>query len=164
MIKNERLFNEEDLRGLIARLFLPTIVPVYKSNTQVETTKTPFYVTVQEATSTMLGTSIKYDGENETEYSSVKSSTLFSIQIIGKNAKLWASRLQPSLRLTSVVNELKKLNVGILQISGVRDLSGAYDAGYEERAQFDVILCVEAIVKDQLNIINSVGFGLHIER
>ena len=164
MIEIEKDFKEKDLRDLIAKLFLPKVVPVYRANSQIDATNTPFYVTVYEMPSVILGISTRYDGNTETEYSVAKRNNTFSIQVIGNNAKLWADRLQPSLRLTSVVNELKKMDVGILQMSGVRDLSGAYDSGYEERAQFDIMMLIETVVKDKLNVINSVEVIQQIEQ
>ena len=68
------------------------------------------------------------------------------------------------MRLSSSVNELKKLGIGILQISALRDTSIALDAGFEERAQFDILVSQTTIVKEQLNQINSVDFGLQIEQ
>ena len=56
------------------------------------------------------------------------------------------------------------MDVGILQMSGVRDLSGAYDSGYEERAQFDIMMLIETVVKDKLNVINSVEVIQQIEQ
>ena len=162
MINAHKIFRPEGLRALIAKMLLPDIVPVISANTQIDTTNIAFYVTVHLATSTPQGTSIKFDGT--TEYAEVKSNALYSIQLIGKNAKLWAERLHPSLRLSSSVNELKKLGIGILQISTLRDTSIALDAGFEERAQFDILVSQTTIVKEQLNQINSVDFGLQIEQ
>lgn len=164
MIKPEQSFNEEKLRALLASLFLPSKVPVYKANSQVDTTKTPFYLTVQQVTSTAQGYSTKYDGDSETEYSLVKSNVLFSVQIIGKGALAWANRLQPSLRLSSVLDQLKNMKVGILQISAIRDLSGAFDAGYEERSQFDLLMSITTIVKEQLNAVHSVELKPNIKQ
>lgn len=162
MITSHKLFNPSGLRALIAKMLLPDIVPVIPANTSIDTTNIAFYVTVHLATSTPQGTSIKFDGN--TEYAEVKSNALYSIQLIGKNAKLWAERLHPSLRLSSSVNELKKLGIGILQISALRDTSIALDAGFEERAQFDILVSQTTIVKEQLSQINSVDFGLQIEQ
>lgn len=162
MINAHKIFRPEGLRALIAKMLLPDIVPVISANTQIDTTNIAFYVTVHLATSTPQGTSIKFDGT--TEYAEVKSNALYSIQLIGKNAKLWAERLHPSLRLSSSVNELKKLGIGILQISALRDTSIALDAGFEERAQFDILVSQTTIVKEQLNQINSVDFDLQIEQ
>lgn len=162
MINAHKIFDPTGLHALIAKMLLPDIVPVIPANTSIDTTNIAFYVTVHLATSTPQGTSIKFDGT--TEYAEVKSNALYSIQIIGNNAKLWAERLHPSLRLSSSVNELKKLGIGILQISALRDTSIALDAGFEERAQFDILVSQTTIVKEQLNQINSVDFGLQIEQ
>lgn len=162
MINAHKIFDPTGLYALIAKMLLPDIVPVIPANTSIDTTNIAFYVTVHLATSTPQGTSIKFDGT--TEYAEVKSNALYSIQLIGKNAKLWAERLHPSLRLSSSVNELKKLGIGILQISALRDTSIALDAGFEERAQFDILVSQTTIVKEQLNQINSVDFGLQIEQ
>ena len=162
MINAHKIFNPTGLRALIAKMLLPDIVPVIPANTSIDTTNIAFYVTVHLATSTPQGTSIKFDGT--TEYAEVKSNALYSIQLIGNNAKLWAERLHPSLRLSSSANELKKLGIGILQISALRDTSIALDAGFEERAQFDILVSQTTIVKEQLNQINSVDLGLQIEQ
>lgn len=155
-ISNQQLFNPSGLRALIAKLIGIDAGLVIPSNSQIDTTNIAFYVTVHLTTSTPQGTSIQYDGATETEYAEVKSNALYSIQLIGKNAKLWAERLHPSLRLTSSVNELKLLGIGILQISALRDTSIALDAGFEERAQFDLLVSQTVIVKEQLNQATSV--------
>ena len=162
MINAHKIFNPTGLRALIAKLIGINPSLVIQSNTQIDTTNIAFYVTVHLAASTPQGTSIKFDGT--TEYAEVKSNALYSIQLIGNNAKLWAERLHPSLRLSSSVNELKKLGIGILQISALRDTSIALDAGFEERAQFDILVSQTTIVKEQLNQINSVDLGLQIEQ
>src|SRR5690606_39119287 len=100
----------------------------------------------------------------EQEYARIRSNVLYSINIIGKNAIMMANRLEPTLRLTKHVNELKKLNIGILQMSAIRDVSGAFDSGFEERAQFDLLVSQDTIVNEQLNNINSVDFDLYVEQ
>lgn len=161
-----RLFNDADLRALIAKMFLPNIMPVFEGNTQFNTTRLKRYVVVTKPTSTPIGTSVRFDGDTETEYSTTRRESLYSITIVGLGAKEWADRFQPSWRLSSTVNELKKLGIGSLQMSSIRNLSGAFDSGYEERAQFDLLISVSTTVKSQLNAVNSVELdsGLHIEQ
>lgn len=154
--------NPVDFRKFIAGLFLPQVVPVFATNQQIDTTNIPAYVTVQQVTSTPQGQSIYMVGEQE--YARIRSNVLYSINIIGKNAIMMANRLHPTLRLTKHVNELKKLNIGILQMSAIRDVSGAFDSGFEERAQFDLLVSQDTIVNEQLNNINSVDFDLHVEQ
>lgn len=115
-------------------------------------------------TSTPNGTAIKFDGDTETEYAITKYSVVYSIQLVGKNAKLMAERSIPVFSMNSIVNELKKLKIGILQISAVRDSSLAIDASYEERAQFDLFVSQDTIVKEHLNAVKSVEFELNIEQ
>lgn len=102
--------------------------------------------------------------DQEIEYSESTDNVLYSVQLIGKNSILLANRLKVSLRLTSSLNELKKMNIGILQISAVRDISLALDSGYEERAQFDLLVSQSTIVKEQLNHITNAEIITRFER
>ena len=164
MISSQFLFDNSKLRTLIASRIGINANLVRNANTQVDVTNTPFYVTLQQTTSTPQGSRVYQDNVSEIEYSKVTSNVLYSIQIIGKNALMWANRLQPSFRLTSTLSELKKMNIGILQMSAVRDLSGAYDAGYEERAQFDLLVSQDTIVKEQLNNVLTAEIDIRTER
>jgi len=163
-IKPSFVFDDGKLRALIAKILLPNEVPVFEGNTQFNSTNIPFYIVVTKGIATTNGTSRGYDGKAEIESFTTNANIPFSITIIGKGAMIWAERLQPSFRLTSVKNELNKMGVGVLQISGARNQSFSFDSGYEERAQFDIILNVATTVKDNLNVVNSVELGLHIEQ
>lgn len=154
--------NPVDFRKFIADLFLPQVIPVFATNQQIDTTNIPAYVTVQQLPGIPIGQSIYMVGEQE--YARIRYSVPYSITIIGKNAIMMANRLEPTLRLTKHVNELKKLNIGILQMSAIRDVSGAFDSGFEERAQFDLLVSQDTIVNEQLNNINSVDFDLYVEQ
>lgn len=163
MINAVEIFDPAKLRELISTRFNPP-VRVIQANTQVDTTNTPFYITLQTVTSTPQGMRKYTKGGAETEYSQSTDNVLYSIQLIGKNSILLANRLRVSLRLTSTLNELKKMNIGILQVSAVRDISLALDSGYEERSQFDLLVSQCTIVKEQQNHINSVDLDIHIEQ
>lgn len=164
MANLEKGFNEQDLRNLIADLIGINRSLVIRSNSQINTTNTPFYVTLQQVTSTPQGSRVYQDDINEIQYAKFTSNVLYSIQIIGKNSLMWANRLQPTFRLSSTVNRLKTMDVGILQTTAVRDLSGAYDAGYEERSQFDLLVSQDTIVKEQLNNILTAEINMRFER
>lgn len=164
MANLEKGFNEQGLRDLIADLIGINRSLVIRSNSQINTTNTPFYVTLQQVTSTPQGSRVYQDDINEIQYAKFTSNVLYSIQIIGENSLLWANRLQPTFRLSSTINRLKTMDVGILQTTAVRDLSGAYDAGYEERAQFDLLVSQDTIVKEQLNNILTAEINMSFER
>jgi hypothetical protein len=89
---------------------------------------------------------------------------MYSVNVIGKNSILMANRTLPVFSMNSIINELKSLNIGILQISAVRAVPVAIDGGYEERAQFDLFVSQSTIVKEQLNAVNSVEIQLNVEQ
>lgn len=162
MISLDKAFDVSKLRALIAsRLGISPslVIDAYK---QIDMTNVPFYATVQQTTQQIQGTSTYMVGE--VEYIRMTRVVTYSINVIGKNAILWVERLQPSLRLNSSVNELKKMQIGILQMSSIRDLSLAIDSGFEERAQFDLVVSQDTVVREQLNNINSVDFDLYVEQ
>lgn len=164
MANLEKGFNEQDLRNLIADLIGINRSLVIRSNSQIDTTNIPFYVTLQQVTSTPQGSRVYQGDVSEIQYAKFTSNVLYSIQIIGKNSLMWANRLQPTFRLSSTLSKLKEMGIGILQITAVRDLSGAYDAGYEERAQFDLLVSQDTIVKEQLNNISTAEINMRFER
>lgn len=137
---------------------------VIEASTQVKTEDWETYATVLQVTSQNNGTSVKFDGDTETEYAETQYSVMYSINIIGKNSILMANRTIPVFSMNSIVNELKLLNIGILQISAVRAVPVAIDGGYEERAQFDLFVSQSTIVKEQLNAVNSVEIQLNVEQ
>lgn len=158
------LFDTAALRKLIARVLTLSPERVIQANTQVDTTNWDSYATVLQMTATPNGTSVKFDGDTETEYAVTKYTCMYSVQLIGKNSILMANRAVPVFSMNSIVNELKKLNIGILQVSAVRAVPIAIDGGYEERAQFDLFVSQYTIVKEQLNAVQSVGLQLNIEQ
>lgn len=137
---------------------------VIESNTQVDVSKWDAYATVLQMTQNINGTSTKFDGDTEEESANTQYNVMYSINVIGNNATMMANRVVPSLRLNSVVNELKRLKIGILQVSAVRSVPIAIDGGYEERAQFDLFVSQYTIVKEKLNAVTSVELQLHIEQ
>lgn len=137
---------------------------VIQANTQVDTTNWDRYATVLQMASNINGTSVKFDGDTEMEYAETQFNVMYSVQLIGKDSILMANRSVPVFKMNSVVNELKRLNIGILSISPVRAVPIAIDGGYEERAQFDLFVSQYTIVKEQLNAVNSVEIQLNIEQ
>lgn len=137
---------------------------VIEANTQVKTDEWATYATVLPVTYTMQGTSVSFDGDTETEYAATKYNVMYSVQVIGNNSILMANRSVPVFSMNSIVNELKRLNIGILQISPVRAVPIAIDGAYEERAQFDLFVSQYTIVKEQLNAVKSVELQLNIEQ
>lgn len=158
------MFDTAALRKLIAAVFRLSTDRVIQANTQVDTTNWSHYATVLQVTATPNGTSVKFDGLTETEYATTKYTVVYSVQVIGKGAILMANRSVPVFSMNSIVNELKNLNIGILQISPVTAVPIAIDAGYEERAQFNLVVSQYTIVKEQLNAVQSVGIQLNIEQ
>lgn len=110
------------------------------------------------------GTSIKYDGDTETEYAITNYTVMYSVQLVGNNSIQMANRSIPVFSMNSILNELKALKIGILSISPVRAVPIAIDGGYEERAQFDLFVSQDTIVKEQLNAVTSVELQLNIEQ
>lgn len=110
------------------------------------------------------GTSVKFDGDTETEYAETQYTCTYSVQLIGDDAVLMATRSVPVFSMNSILNELKKLNIGILSISPVRAVPIAIDGGYEERAQFDLFVSQYVIVKEHLNAVNSMDIELNVEQ
>ena len=149
---------------MLAKVFRLLPERVIEANTQVNTSDWKTYATVLAVTQSINGTSVKFDGDTETEYAETQYNVLYSINVIGENSILTANRSVPVLSMNSIVNELKRLNIGILQISPVRSVPIAIDGGYEERAQFDLFVSQYTIVKEQLNAVQSVELQLNIEQ
>ena len=163
-ITTQFLFDTKDLRTLLAKVLTLSPERVIEANTQVNTEKWDTYATVLSVTQSINGTSVKFDGDTETEYAETQFNVMYSVQLIGKDSILMANRSISVFKMNSIVNELKRLNIGILLISPVRAVPIAIDGGYEERAQFDLFVSQYTIVKEQLNTVNSVEIQLNIEQ
>lgn len=163
-ITTQFLLDTKELRKLLAQVLTLTPERVIQANTQVDTNTWDTYATVLQLTAQPNGTGIKFDGDAEMEYAQTQYNVLYSVQLIGKDAIQMANRSIPVFSMNSIQNELKRLKIGILQISAVRAVPIAIDGGYEERAQFDLFVSQYTIVREQLNAVTSVEIQLNTEQ
>lgn len=163
-ITTDFLLDTTEFRKLIAKVLTLSPERVIAANTQVNTEGWAAYATVLQSTPTPVGTSVSFDGDEETEYAETQYSVMYSIQVLGKNSIQMANRSVPVFSMNSIVNELKRLKIGILQISPVRAVPIAIDGSYEERAQFDLFVSQYTIVSEHLNAVTSVELQLNIEQ
>lgn len=164
MIHTEYMFKQEQLHELIADLLGIYKNRVMFANRQINTTNVPFYVVVQRGAAIHRGTSRGMSDTKEVEYSATIGQVPYTVQLIGNNAALLADKLRAALRLTKALDRFKAMGVGVLTISATRDLSFAINSGYEERAQFDIVLSQTTIVSSEQYAIMSAEIELIVEQ
>lgn len=156
------LFDTKNLRALIAKLLTLSPNFVIEANSQINTSEWAFYATVGLVSSVKHGTQFGYDGNFAV--ATTLSATTYSVQIVGKNAKLWAERLQTALQLPSSKTAILAMGVGLLSISSVRSTTIGGDAGSEERGQFDMVLSQSTVIKESASFVKTAEIDLTVER
>ena len=99
-----------------------------------------FFVTLNPITSVTLGTAYHFDGKKEQEVITQTKETTVSVNAYGTNANDLLQKLLGVLKTSLAVQSLNEAGMAIPRTSAIRNLSGVMGAGYEERAQVDLIV------------------------
>ncbi|HGN1344041.1 TPA: hypothetical protein ACKRMM_005880 [Pseudomonas aeruginosa] len=99
-----------------------------------------YFISVNRLPSEPIGTEIKFDATNEKEIVTSTYETSISINAFGKNAYLIIEKLSTSIRTSYAQQLFKRIGVGVVRSSQIRNLPTAIAGGKEQRAQFDLVL------------------------
>ncbi len=99
-----------------------------------------YFISVNRLPSEPIGTEIKFDATNEKEIVTSTYETSISINAFGRNAYLIIEKLSTSIRTSYAQQLFKRIGVGVVRSSQIRNLPTAIAGGKERRAQFDLVL------------------------
>lgn len=84
---------------------------------------------------------------------------IFSLNFHKESAYDNASKVRSSLVLSNILQLFLEADIGLIRRSEVRDLSEAFENGFEERAQFDLFLNIVSSIEGTVNAISSIDIS-----
>ena len=152
------------LRQTIANLLLLPPNKVLDGETLNDVTIKAPYIVVKEVSSNELGANSRYDGTLEKETVTATNQSTISVQFYGNGSREMASFLRTALNSTLSVQAFNKIGVSVLQCSQVLSLPTAMNSGLEKRAQFDMTVGHNSVVKTSINRIDEQQFNFEANK
>ena len=159
-IKIKQDLKNADVRGLISDLIGININSVLEWGKQQDVSTMPSFVTVQINPSARLGVYKKFNKQAEIQRNEGQRETTAIISFHGNNAVTMAQYAQECLYTEQAKYLFDRIKAGLVNVSDVQNLTIPFGGGYEERAQFQMILSHDFIIEHEQNRIESVDIGL----
>ena len=140
--------------------FRPDLVLDGNKNPNVGSLKQ--FCTVTPIDTRTLGHKRKFNGINEEETIIISNETTVSISFYGKDAYVLACWLSGTLLSTYSYMMFNAIRACVLSCSSVRNIPQQVSAGFEERAQFDVVISHNHVIKQKLNHINDLELKFEV--
>lgn len=160
MITIKQALKVDDVRLFISQLINVPLNRVLEWGVQQDVSKLPFFITVQMGSSLRKGQSKKFNSTNETETIKSQRETDVTISLHGENAFTMANFAVDCLKSEPSKQLFDTMKAGLVNHDTVRDLTIPFAGGYEERAEFHMILSHDFIIEYKQNKISSVEIGL----
>ncbi len=102
-------------------------------------------------------------GKNDPFTVGIQMDMVLSVQVFGNTKKGQSTALQLSIDLNSslirqsILDKLRKFDIGVQEVGKVRNLSAIEENDYEERAGFEITLGLVQNITDQPGIIKTVN-------
>ena len=119
-----------------------------------------FFCTVRVNPSAQLATHREFNKAAERESIKAQKETTVIVGFHGKNALVMAEFFQAALISEQANRLFDNIKTGLVRTSDVQNLTIPFGGGYEERAQFQMILSHDFIIEHEQNRIESVDIGL----
>lgn len=149
-----------DIRSLISELMNIDINHVMEFGRQQDVSAIPFFVMVRLQPSARLGNYKKFNKSTEVRRIEGQRETTAIISFHGNNAMTMAEFAQECLYTEQSKYLFDRIKAGLVNITPVQDLTIPFGGGYEERAEFQMILSHDFIIEHEQNRIDSVEIGL----
>lgn len=159
MVIKQSLSNE-DIRFLISDLINVEKNKVLQFGRQQDVSALPFFIMVRLQPSARLGTYKKFNKSTEIRRIEDQRETTAIISFHGENALTMAQFTQACLYSEQGNKLFARINAGLVNSTDVQDLTIPFGGGYEERAEFQMILSHDFIIEHEQNRIDSVDIGL----
>lgn len=160
MIQIVRDLKIDDLRGLVAEVMSVPLDNVLEWGVQQDVSALPFFCTVRKNPSSQLSTHKKFDRVNEVQTIESQKSTVVIVGFHGKNAVTMAEFFELALISEKANHLFDNINAGLVNTSDIQNLTIPLAGGYEERAEIQLTLSHNFIIKYEQNKIDSVNIGL----
>lgn len=159
-IKIKRDLKNEDVRKLISDLINVDINRVLEYGKQQDVSAIPFFIMVKLNPSSRKGYYKKFSKANEIMRNEGQRETNAIISFHGQNALTMAQFTQECLYTEQAKTLFDRIKAGLVNSTDVQDLTIPFGGGYEERAEFQMILSHDFIIEYEQNRIDSVDIGL----
>lgn len=160
MITIKQALKVDDVRLFISQLINVPLNRVLEWGVQQDVSGLPFFITVQMGSSLRKGQSKKFNSTKETETIKSQRETDVTISLHGENAFTMANFAVDCLKSEPSKRLFDTMKAGLVNHDTVRDLTIPFAGGYEERAEFHMILSHDFIIEYKQNKISSVEIGL----
>ena len=161
MITIKQALKVDDVRLFISQLINVPLNRVLEWGVQQDVSELSFFITVQMGSSLRKGQSKKFNSTNETETIKSQRETDVTISLHGENAFTMANFAVDCLKSEPSKQLFDTMKAGLVNDRiDVRDLTIPFAGGYEERAEFHMILSHDFIIEYKQNKISSVEIGL----
>ena len=159
-IKIKQDLKNEDVRKLISDLINVNINNVLEYGKQQDVSALEFFIMVKFNPSSRLGVYKKFNKSKEIQRNEGQRETTAIISFHGKNALTMAQFTQECLYTEQAKTLFGRIKAGLVNSTDVQDLTIPFGGGYEERAEFQMILSHDFIIEHEQNRIESVDIGL----
>ena len=159
-IKIKQDLKNEDVRVFISSLLNIPINNVFEFGKQQDVSAIPFFVMVRFNPSSRLGAYKKFNKQSEIQRNEGQRETTAVISFHGNNAVTMAQYAQECLYTEQAKYLFNTMKAGLVNVSDVQNLTIPFGGGYEERAEFQMILSHDFIIEHEQNRIESVDIGL----
>lgn len=159
-IKIKQDLKNEDVRIFISSLLNIPINNVFEFGKQQDVSAIPFFVMVRFNPSARLGVYKKFNKATEVQRNQGQRETTAVISFHGNNAVTMAQYAQECLYTEQAKYLFDTMKAGLVNVSDVQNLTIPFGGGYEERAEFQMILSHDFIIEHEQNRIESVDIGL----
>lgn len=137
----------KSVRQMIAvALSLPDDMVIDASD-EIDTHQYTQLITVQAASQNELGSQIFYDGTHEQEILSSVSEITISVNAYGVDSYLLINKLISSMNVTPIYQMQRKMKMGFLRASQIKNLLTRTSGGQEQHSQVDLIFSIKKIIK-----------------
>ena len=120
------------------------------------------FITIDKVSSKETGiTSTYFDDKNEIETMNTSALTTVQINAFGNNSVLMLEKLRSVLRSSYAQEAFASMKAGIVTMSDVKDIAAPFAAGYEERANLDLIISHDIVTQTPLYKIKIQNVDTH---
>lgn len=149
------------LRQTIAKVLTLPNDRVRDSYVKALNDKAP-YITATLLTSTLKGREYKFNQEKE--YITTTREAVVQISAFGRNSVALLDKFNSLLYTSEILKEFKKIKVGLVSVSPIRNLTTNVGGGFEERGSIDLVLSYINRVEVSQNAINTADFEIKVNR
>lgn len=141
------LLDIKSVRRMIAVALSLSDDMVIDASDEIDTHQYTHFITVQVVSQNELGSQVFYDGTHEQEILSSVSEITISVNAYGDDSYQLINKLISSMNATSIYQMQRKMKMGFLRASQIKNLLTRTSGGQEQHSQVDLIFSIKKIIK-----------------